>query len=128
MLAINSALLKNPSLTRNKLRSDLKIVASQRTLSSALRELGWLHVLTKYCQIIRPVNRLKRLIHACVLKRFGDDFDDAVVVDECTVELKIYNPTNWRKDDQQLRAAGGKLGILNMVLKFTFLVDFHEKA
>ena len=34
----------------------------------------------------------------------------ALVVDECTVEFKIYNPTNWRKGDRQLRAAGGKLG------------------
>jgi hypothetical protein len=34
-----------------------------------------------------------------------------IVIDECTVELKIYNPTNWRKDGQPLlRAAGGKLG------------------
>lgn len=110
MLAINSALLKNPSLTRNKLKTDLQLVASIRTISRALRQMGWRHVLTKYCQIIRPVNRLKRFIHACLLKRFCDDFDDAVVVDECTVEMKLYNPTNWRKDDQQLRAAGGKLG------------------
>ena len=44
-------------------------------------------------------------------KRFGEDYDDAIFVDECTVELKFYNPTNWRKDGQPLlSAAGGKLG------------------
>ena len=45
------------------------------------------------------------------IDRFQEDYDDAIFVDECTVELKVYNPTNWRKDDQPLlRAAGGKLG------------------
>ena len=53
LLAINSAILKNPSLTRNKLRSDLKLVVYQRTLSRALRKMGWRHVLAKYCKIIR---------------------------------------------------------------------------
>ena len=72
--------------------------------------MGWRKVATKYCQIIRAVNRVKRFIYACLSKRFKDDLDDAIVVDECTVELKLYNPTNWRKDDQELRAAGGKLG------------------
>jgi hypothetical protein len=60
---------------------------------------------------VRPVNRLKRFIYACLAKRFGDNFDDAIVIYECTVELRIYNPTNWRKDGQpELRATGGKLG------------------
>ena len=58
--------------------------------------MGWRHTLTKYCQIIRPVNRLKRFIYASLSKRFGEDYDDAIFVDECTVELRIFNPTNWR--------------------------------
>jgi hypothetical protein len=41
---------------------------------------------------------MKRFIYACLAKRFGETFDDAIVVDECTVELKMYNPTNWRKE------------------------------
>ena len=110
MLALNKALLENPSLTRRKLKQDLNLVASTRTISRALQQMGWRKVATKYCQIIRAVNRVKRFIYACLSKRFKDDLDDAIVVDECTVELKLYNPANWRKDDQELRAAGGKLG------------------
>ena len=66
MLAINDAFLKNPNLTLNKLKTDLKLMASKRTISRALRQMGWRHVLTKYCQIKRPVNRLKRFIYACL--------------------------------------------------------------
>jgi hypothetical protein len=110
LLALNKALLENPCLTLSKLKNDLKLIASKRTIGRALHQLGWRHVATKYCQIIRPVNRLKRFIYACLSKRFDDYSDDAIVVDECTVELRIFNPNNWRKDDHQLRAEGGKLG------------------
>jgi hypothetical protein len=41
--------------------------------------MGWLHALTKYCQMIRPVNRLKRFIYACLSKRFEEDYDDALL-------------------------------------------------
>ena len=61
--------------------------------------------------IIRPVNKLKLFIYTCLLQRFGKDYDDTIFVNECTVELRIYNPTNWRKHDQPfLKAADGKLG------------------
>jgi hypothetical protein len=81
MLALNKALLENSSLTRRKLKQDLNLVASTRTISRALQQMGWRKVATKYCQIIRPVNRLKRFIYACLSKRFKDDLDDAIVVD-----------------------------------------------
>jgi len=89
MLAINNALLNKPCLTAGKLKKDLRLVASTRTISKAINLMGWRKVQTKYCQIVRPVNRLKRFIFACMAKRFGDNYDDAIVIDECTVELKI---------------------------------------
>ncbi len=62
---------------------------------------------------------MKRFMYACLAKRFGETFDDAIVVDESTVELKMFNPTNWRKGDQPLlRAAGGKLGQNTMQVHF----------
>ena len=105
MLALNKALLSNPCYTLRKLKEDLNIIASTRTISRAIHQMGWRHALTKYCQMIRPVNRLKRFIYACFSKRFEEDYDDAIFVDECTVELKIFNPTNKRNDDQPLLRA-----------------------
>jgi hypothetical protein len=47
----------------------------------------------------------------CLSKRFEEDYDDAIFVYESTIEVKIYNPTNWRKDQHpSLRAAGGNIG------------------
>ena len=56
MLALNKALLSYPCSTIRKLKEDLNIIAATRTISRALRQMGWRNVLTKYCQIIRPVN------------------------------------------------------------------------
>ena len=41
--------------------------------------MGLRHALTKYCQMIRPVNRLKRFIYACLSKRLEEDYDDALL-------------------------------------------------
>jgi len=50
LLAINKALLKNPFLTRSKLKLDLNLLASHRTISKAVRNLPWLDPLRNfYC-------------------------------------------------------------------------------
>ena len=53
MLALNKALLSNPCSTIRKLKEDLNIIAATRTISRALRQMGWRNVLNKYCQIIK---------------------------------------------------------------------------
>ena len=58
MLAINQALLLNPCCTLRSLKEELNIFASTVTISRSIYQMGWRHTLTKYCQIIRPVNRL----------------------------------------------------------------------
>ena len=66
---------------------------------------------TSLFERIKIVSLFSQLELGCMAKRFGEEYDDAIFVDECTLGLKVYNPTNWRKDDQPLlRAAGGKLG------------------
>jgi len=111
LLAINSALLKNPFITRSKLKADLKLIAHVRTISSAIRRLGWRKVQTKYCQIVDPINRLKRFIYCCFCKRYQEDFFDTIDVDETSVEIKFSSNSNYRKPEiGLLRPAGGKLG------------------
>ena len=62
MLALNKALLKNPCSTCKNLKEKINLLASVETIGRALRQMGWRHVLTKYCRITRPINRLKRFI------------------------------------------------------------------
>ena len=111
LLAINKALLVNPFITRTKLKLDLQLVASVRTISKAIKLLGWRRVLTKYCQIVEPRNRVKRFIYCGFCKTYGENFEDTIDADETTVELRFSKNTNYRKDNiDLLRAAGGKLG------------------
>ena len=66
-------------------------------------------VQTKHNQIVRPVKGLPRFIYACLSKRLGDNYAESLM--NAPLNWKIYNPTNWRKDNQPLlRVAGGKLG------------------
>ena len=104
LLAINEALLKNPFLTAKKLKCQLSLIASTRTICHWINRLGWRKVNTKYCQIVSPVNRCKRFIFACFVKKFGENFDNSIAVDECTVELRQCTYKNWTKDDRSLRA------------------------
>ena len=111
LLAINKAFLKNPFLTRSKLKLDLNLLASHRTISKAIRNLGWRKVSTKYCQIVEPRNRVKRFIYCCFSKYYGEKYEDTIDADETTVELRYCASTNYKKDGVQLlRPSGGKLG------------------
>ena len=48
LLAINKALIKNPFVTRQKLKNDLNLLASTYTIGKAMRRLGWRKVTTKF--------------------------------------------------------------------------------
>ena len=85
LLDLNEALLKNPFLTAKKLKFNLSFIASTRTICHWINRLGWRKVNTKYCLIVSPVNRCKRFIFACFAKKFGENFDNSIAVDECTV-------------------------------------------
>ena len=87
---------------------DLKLFAHYRTINSAIRRLGWRKVQTKYCQIVDPINRLKRFIYCCFCKRFQEDFVDTIDVDETSVEIKlliIFTGTMFSGDFQNFLTA-----------------------
>jgi hypothetical protein len=64
MLALNKSLLERPCLNAGKFKKDLNLHASRQTICGALNLIGWRKVQTKYYQIVRPANRLKRFIYA----------------------------------------------------------------
>ena len=68
ILAINNALLNNSFLTVKKIKVQLVLTASTRTFSIYINMLGWRKVNTKYCQMVNPVNRVKRFIFCCMLR------------------------------------------------------------
>ena len=111
LLAINAALLKNPFLTRTKIKNDLQLIASNSTIGRAIQKLGWRKVRTQYCQIVSPTNRIKRFIYCCLSKLYQDNYDDTIDADETSVEVRYCSNTNYQKPSVGLlRPAGGKLG------------------
>ena len=91
ILNINKALLNDPCLTARKIKKMFFLTASQQTIRRCIRKLGWRKIQTKYCQIVSPVNRLKRFVYASMAKINNENFDDVIDVDECTVEMRGYS-------------------------------------
>ena len=114
LLAIEKELLRNPFLTCLQLKYKLGLVASLRTIRDCCSILGWKKVNTKYCQIVSPINRIKRFIYASCCKIFNEKYADLTVIDETTIEVRLASYKNWRKPSDMLsRAAGGKIGKLS---------------
>ncbi len=92
--------------------------------------MGWRNVLTKYCQIIRPVTTKDGLFIRIYLNEKVYVYDVILYfcIDKSTIEVKIFKPTNWRKDDQPLlRAACGKLGNAKHGFKLHFFGGISRK-
>jgi hypothetical protein len=123
LLAINKSLLRNPFQTRTKLKRDLNLIAEPRTISDAIRRLGWRKVPTRYCQIVEPRNCLKRFIYCCLCKKYKKKFENTIDADETTVELRFTGNANFNKPSVGLlRAAHGQIGKPNYhtIMSFTW--------
>ena len=113
ILAINKALLKNPCLSTTDLKTKLNLVASKRTITRYINKIGWRKTRTKHCQVIAPVNRIKRFSFGCLAKIYKDTFDDVLDVDECSVEIRNSTYKVWNKSNSKtkiLRTSKGKIG------------------
>ena len=129
IVAINKALLKDPRLTAAKIKVKFHLVASTETILRALHKLGWRKVPTKYCQVVKPYNRLKRFIFACQAKIEDDKMEDVTDVDECRVEMRWYTAKTWQKPSQTLlRAAGGKVGKVKHNIKVNLFGGISRKG
>jgi hypothetical protein len=111
LLDINNLLLSNPFVTSKEIKAKLNSVAASKTVRNYIHKLGWRKVYTKYCQIVSPVNRLKRYIYASFCKIYNEIYDDILAIDETTVEIRLASYKNWNKTyTGLLRAESGKIG------------------
>ena len=108
MLEINQELLKNPFITCLMLKEKLNLVASTRKIRNYINLLGWNQVNTNFCQIVAPSNRLKRYTYACCCKLFQEKYDEVLVIDETTVEVR------WR---HTRIGANSKMGSLELLVE-----------
>ena len=63
--------------------------------------MGWIYRGLAYCQLIRDVNKVKRLEFAVTY--LNDTFDDAIFSDETTVQLDTHHHRWYRKEGEKPR-------------------------
>ena len=76
------------------------IFLSLATIKRSQQLLGWTFHGTRYCQLIRPANKEKRLSWATKCLAENDDFDDVIWSDETSVQLELHRRHCFRKMNQ----------------------------
>ena len=93
--AINNELEANDKATARQLRNTLmeKYPRLNVSLSTFKRkrkrkQLGWVCIRPHYCQMIRELNKVKRVVWCKEQRRVKEDFSNVVFTDECTIQLE----------------------------------------
>ena len=70
------------------------------------RKLGWVCMATKYCQLIREPNRVKRreFCEKCLQEK--EQFDDVIFTDECSVLLENHSKISFHRKWEQPKLKG----------------------
>ena len=102
---IDDMLKDNDELTARKVRSNLEerfshLRVSIATVKRVRRENGWVCTRPHYCQLIREVNKEKRLVWCQEQMKDGEQFENVVFTDECTVQLDHHGRLCFRKQKQ----------------------------
>lgn len=136
---IEDWLKDNDELTTTELMQKLRDLdhrASRATVGRLRQSLGWTAKATRYCQLIRDANKVKRVEFCQRVLQSGENFNDIVFTDESMVQLspskrKLYHkkgqPCKFRpkaKHPVKVYIWGGisKRGATNCVL-FTATMD-----
>ena len=93
----------------HKLLCTQKYRINRRTILRCRSSLGWTLRGSAYCQLIRNVNKQKRL--AWAQQNANDTFDAVIWTDECTVQLDCHRRFCCRKRGEAPRLNQGKVGI-----------------
>lgn len=100
---INQWLTENNELTINDILLKLAsegVNVSRSCVGRALKRMGWTAHATRYCQLIRENNKLKRVEFCQKLMQDGDTLDDVVFTDECMIQLKPAHHKSYHQKGQ----------------------------
>jgi transposase len=87
---------------QRQLQSQLNITVSESVISKERRKLGWTFASTKYAQMVRVVNKEKRLLFCNDILSRGDTFDNVVFTDECTVRCQRFLSKQFRRKGEPM--------------------------
>lgn len=90
ILTVKTALSENCTMTATDIQRQLQETGtslSKTTVHRVIKEAGYTASAPRYCQMIREVNKVKRVDFCKQLVLDNDNFNDIVFTDECTVQL-----------------------------------------
>ena len=91
---VDQAMEKNDETTAEDLvqmiLDQLETKISATTIKRARFRLGWFSTGTKYCQLVREANRVKRLEYCQRLLATNEQFNDVIFSDESTIALESH--------------------------------------
>jgi transposase len=82
---------------QRRLHEKLHINASITVINCQRRRMGWVQTGTRYCQMIRAVNKEKRLFFCTNLLVQKEDFSDCIFTDESTVRCERFLSKQFRR-------------------------------
>ena len=99
---MNEKLTEDDELTSAKLRELLlenwpELIVTLDTIKRYRRAEGWVCTRPHYCQLIRNINKRKRVVWCKEALKSKDDFADIIFSDECTVQLEQHGRLCFRK-------------------------------
>ena len=107
---IDEEMKKNDELSSVDLQRILlarcNITVSARTIRRVRRKLGWMRSGTKYCQLIKDVNKPKCMEHCLKILADGDDLSDVIFSDECSVKIERCTRRCFHKVGEPRRTKG----------------------
>ena len=75
------------------------------TIKRARKAAGWVCTKTCYCQMVREVNKVKRLEFCLKVREDNDDFGNVIFTDESSVEIERSTTTRFRKVGETYKPA-----------------------
>ena len=101
-IVMNSELETNDEATAMQLRNILieKYPVSLSTVKRQCQQLGWVCTRPHYCQLIRDMNKVKRLVWCLEQLRVKENFTNVIFSDECTIQLEHHGRLCFRKRRQ----------------------------
>lgn len=102
---IDTLLLENDELNARQLRDRLvdhypSLKVSLSTIKRCRKKKGWVCTRPHYCQLLRQVNKIKRLEWCQRQISNNEEFKDIIFSDECTVQLDQHSKLCFRKEKQ----------------------------
>ena len=97
--------LTAPNLQK-KIYEEFGVNFSESKVKRLRKKLGWVQTGTKYCQLIREPNRVKRLEFCLQCEEDGETFDNLIFTDECSVHMEKHAKLSFRRKWEQPKFKG----------------------